>query len=144
MKKEVFSKINFEKYLIQKTIFEINDEYKSTNQQLELDLEINNEIEIDEENSIALIKINCLVFKDSKKNNFPFTLEVSIVGFFEYETKSSIEEIFDLLEINGSSILFPYLRSYITTITSNAGIPPLIIPTLNIVELLKENKKNNL
>lgn len=46
-----------------------------------------------------------------------------------------------MLEINGTAILFPYLRSFITTLTSNAGIPPLVLPTLNIQKIIEEKNK---
>ena len=48
-----------------------------------------------------------------------------------------------MLEVNGTAILFPYLRSIITTITSSMGIQPIILPTMNIVKMIKEKKNKN-
>ncbi|WP_083599506.1 protein-export chaperone SecB [Caloranaerobacter azorensis] len=38
-------------------------------------------------------------------------------------------------------MLFPYLRSLITTITANAGVKPIILPPININALLEEKER---
>ena len=53
-------------------------------------------------------------------------------------------------EINAVSILFPYIRSLITTITANVNIPPVVLPPMNIAGMMgnkneedEDNKKGN-
>ena len=140
MKDNILASINFEKFLIEKSNFKINKNYIPKDEEMELDIKFKNEINIDENNTMALITLSCSVFNKAVERNYPFSLKVTIVGFFEYQANLTDEDILEILEVNGNAILFPYLRSYITTLTSNSGIPPLIIPTINIAKLVKENK----
>jgi preprotein translocase subunit SecB len=136
MKNEfIKSMLTFKKYLIKEAFFEINDDYIK-NKILSLDFDFDFQTDIDTENNIALINLSCKIFNLPKENNYPFSISVKITGFFNFEVdiKDNIEEI---LSLNGISILFPYLRSYITMLTSNAGISPLILPTINVAELIK-------
>ncbi len=56
-------------------------------------------------------------------------LKVILIGQFEIDEKAQ-EKISDYAP-NAVAILFPYLRSTISTITSAAGVPPLILPVMN-------------
>lgn len=52
------------------------------------------------------------------------------------------EEIKALLSVNGTSVLFPYLRATITSITASAGIDPIVLPTFNIHTLLERSSSS--
>lgn len=43
-----------------------------------------------------------------------------------------------IIKINASAIAFPFVRSFITTITANAGYPPVYLPSINFVKLLSQ------
>jgi len=66
-----------------------------------------------------------------------YTLNLSMVGIFNIDdtelSKSS------LLEKNAVAILFPYLRSQITLLTSQPAMSPIILPTININTLFEHN-----
>ena len=47
-----------------------------------------------------------------------------------------------ILERNAIAILFPYIRSYISTITTQLGMAPILLPAMNIVAMLNDQKKN--
>lgn len=80
-----------------------------------------------------------LSFKMDKADN-PFYMYVAITGIFEYKSEDDTKNVGEdnLLKTNAVALLFPYLRSIITVITSQANISPLILPTMNIVEMLKK------
>lgn len=42
---------------------------------------------------------------------------------------------------NAPAIAYPYLRSFVSTIMLNAGYSPLILPSINFVELSKQKQK---
>lgn len=63
-------------------------------------------------------------------DNSPFRLSVEIAGRFASASPWQPE-----WEQNAMAILFPYLRSIVTTISCNTGREPIILPTLNIVSL---------
>src|SRR5690554_5478868 len=65
-------------------------------------------------------------------------------GLFLFENEITIETIPDFFYMNAIAILFPYVRAYLSLVTSQANIRPLILPTLNLSTLsptLKENTR---
>lgn len=68
------------------------------------------------------------------------SISLEYVGLFE--TDAEITEEFQqgkFVTINAPAITFPYLRSFITTFTVNAGLPPVILPTINFQALVDAN-----
>src|SRR5690625_4599788 len=80
-------------------------------------------------------------------------LEVEFYGDFEFrlqdgntdenvssegrdENANERDAVKQLLLANGTAILFPYLRAAISSITMAAGLPPMILPTVNVRHLL--------
>ena len=69
-------------------------------------------------------------------------IEVDIVSFFEFNSQIEKSQLDKLFFMNAPAIIFPYLRSYITTLTVLSGIDPVILPTLNLSALGKELEQN--
>ena len=46
-----------------------------------------------------------------------------------------------MLEKNTLAIMFPYLRSYISIITTQPGMNPIVLPAMNIIALVNDQKK---
>lgn len=63
----------------------------------------------------------------------PFRITVEIAGRFRCDNEWKPE-----LEPNVLAIMFPYLRSIISTITCNSGREPIILPTINIASLFEK------
>lgn len=82
-----------------------------------------------------------LVSVFEKGNKEPF-ISVRCKGFFEFEEVSNLEDIPDYFYRNSIAILFPYVRSYISLVTTQANIPGIILPTLNLSSLEEELRKN--
>lgn len=57
----------------------------------------------------------------------PFELNLHLVGSFGVENENNIEE----LRIKATSILFPYVRTTITNITTNANMPAYYLPLID-------------
>ena len=72
----------------------------------------------------------------------PFYLCVELLGEFEV-VESEIDKVKQFAEINAVSILFPYARALITTITANANIPPVVLPPLNIAGMMEKEYKES-
>jgi len=54
-----------------------------------------------------------------------------------FTTKDNITEDLlksEIIRVNAAAIGFPYLRSFITQLTINAGCAPLILPTINFTQ----------
>lgn len=106
------------------------------------------EIKISFDSSIYEVHTDSLykVTIKSNINNEPdsdFYLNVEMVGYFTYneELKLSSEVKERVIQKNTLAILFPYLRSLITTLSANVGIKPIILPPVNINALLEQRNK---
>lgn len=64
----------------------------------------------------------------SKEAPEQFYIKVKLVGIFNYSEGADK----DLLHLETFKILFPYARALVSTITANAGLPPIILPEINI------------
>lgn len=62
-------------------------------------------------------------------------INVIIEGNFEIIGTVSKENIDSFIKINSTSIMFPFLRSYIASLTSLSGVPPLVLPLFNLAEM---------
>ena len=80
-------------------------------------------------------------------------LGVSLVSESKYDIKAQISGIFSIAEDsvlgrkvlsnNTVAILFPYLRSQLTLLTSQPGFEPVILPVMNINALLGVEDNEN-
>lgn len=138
---KVHSSLKFLNYDVDNIIFEKNKEFDQEKVKIDISLKkdinfMEKENDGSEKYSVSL-EIN--IFEDPIENNFPFSLLIKITGYFNVITKDEkMKE--ELINLNSVSILFPYLRSLVSTITANSNISSLIIPPLNINKLLDENK----
>ena len=71
-----------------------------------------------------------------------FIIEVEAVADYYFDAEIEPNLLSKMFYINAPAILFPYIRAYITTLTTLSGLKPLILPTLNLVSLGEELKKN--
>jgi len=71
-----------------------------------------------------------------------FILELDYVAFFS--TEKSITDDFrksHFPTVNAPAIAYPFMRSLINTITVNSNLNPVIIPTINFQELVRQQHK---
>ena len=68
-------------------------------------------------------------------------VEIEMIGDFKFEEGITDQEKEKFLKINGASILYPYIRAYISTLTSfDKEGQALIVPTINFQNLFEEEK----
>lgn len=58
-------------------------------------------------------------------------VDVKCRGLFKTEQENK-----GLVERNAIAIMFPYIRSYISMITTQPGMTPIVLPAMNIVAML--------
>ncbi len=67
------------------------------------------------------------------------SLSVIAIGVFVFTQAVQDEESRDdMAKINGAAIIFPFIRSQITSLTAQPGMAPIIIPALNITKLIDD------
>lgn len=67
-------------------------------------------------------------------NSYKIELEMN----FLFESDEIIDERFknsSFPKVNAPAIAFPYLRAYISNLTMQSGFTPLLLPSINFVEL---------
>lgn len=73
-----------------------------------------------------------LVDKDAMKK-----IAVTVIGYFEINID---ENIIDVLYVNGTAILYPYLRSIVSIVSAIDSSEAMLLPTINVLELLDKSQ----
>lgn len=80
------------------------------------------------------------VFSKEKEMN-PF-ISIQCKGLFKFDNVSKLEDIPDFFYRNSIAILFPYIRAYVSLVTTQANVPGIILPTLNLSNLEDTLRQN--
>lgn len=83
------------------------------------------------EDQLFRVRLGVVLNEDGK-----YRIEVEISGLFRLSEDSVLGK--KILENNTVAILFPYLRSQLTLLSSQPDFEPIILPALNINALLNE------
>ena len=127
------SALIFEKYVVNKVTF-VRNENCDLEQKINIQFSISKNVK-KSENKME-ITLTTRVFENAKKNNYPFEMEVQLTGFFTIENENKIN-----FEPNAIAILYPYIRSIVSTYTAQANIMPLILPVINVNKFIEDNEK---
>jgi preprotein translocase subunit SecB len=76
--------------------------------------------------------------------NKVFDIEIQSVANFDFSSEIESKKLNSFFYVNAPAILFPYIRAYISTLTTLSGLKPLILPTLNLSNLGKELEDNTI
>lgn len=129
------SVLKFKNYFIDEIVFKKNKDFVSNSIALDFSLEANREINDDELYCELVINI----FQD--KDDSPFNLQIKMVGIFDVsDVDLESPKGQDIATKSTIAILFPYLRSAVSKIVSEANLPPLILPAINVVDYIEKNK----
>lgn len=63
--------------------------------------------------------------------NDEVSIYVKANGYFTMETEDK-KALDKFMAFNAPAILFPYVRAYVSSMTSQAGMRPIMLPTLNL------------
>lgn len=130
------SKLVFNKYIVNKVIFNNNINY-DIEQKAKINFNINKNVKKD--NDSMEIELTTKIFEDAIANNYPFEMEIVITGYFTIENN---EDKIDF-EPNAIAILYPYIRAIVSTYTAAANVNSLLLPTINVNKLIEsQNKKD--
>ena len=98
-----------------------------------IDAEFNyNSTVFEEESLIQIILQMKLVRSD-------FEMDVVLVGQFEY-SENPVVPIDVFKKLNGVSMMFPYMRQYVTTLSVLGGLKPLLLPPINFEKMVYKPK----
>lgn len=115
----------FSKYDFRMSREDNNSEYNTS---------FNVEYAINEHDS-SIIKVTIDTSISNSTNSISLTLQT--IAIFKIE-KNDIEEASyeQIMKQNTVAIIFPFIRSQISLLTTQPGMPPIILPPMNIAALL--------
>lgn len=133
--------IDFLEVRIVNTIFEINDNYESPDDhKINYDMKFVPEFLINRnDEKDGLVSLKATFFdEDFQEKNKPFFLKLEVRGHFVSKDEKPLSDY----SINCLNIMVPYIRSYVTTFTSLAGMEPVNFPPINIYDMFEETENN--
>ena len=74
----------------------------------------------------------------TKKDEYNFVVRAS--GYFQIS--EAVEDSDILIQQNAIAIVFPYIRSQISLLTAQPEVDPVILPPMNIAQMVKESIEN--
>ena len=82
-----------------------------------------------------VVKVEC-------KENQTEVVNVNCRAEFIFSEHMKLEDIPSFFYPNSLAIVFPYVRAFVSTITLQANVHPIILPTLNLMGLTEELRSN--
>ena len=98
--------------------------------------EVTIETEISNPNNNLINVLETVTVKQKCNEQEQVSIRVKMVGVFECDDIADYEEFG---KIQGASIIFPYIREHLTSLSLKAGIPAIILPPVDFKNSVKNN-----
>lgn len=111
---------------------------KDTEESEDLEIKIGFETEFSENDDKEFVLLFNMLIQNKEKS---LVIDTSVACTFK--TSDTITDKFknsDWTKINAPAIAFPYIRSFISTVSINAGYHPIILPSFNFTKMKKEEE----
>jgi len=133
--------ILFNKIFLSKCNFKKNSmNSKMKEAKLKFDFRINNRM--NNEKTKLLVEFETMIGKDEEQS--PIYLDVIVAGEFSINETEKNLDLEEFSKFNAPAIIFPYVREFISDLTTRAGFnPPIILPPMNIINMIKNIKNTN-
>jgi len=123
----------FNNFIIQKSYFELNQKEDIG----ELSVGFNSEGKLDFDKGRFNLELGIFI-SDSAET---LKIEIESIGYFNFKNLDR-DSLPNFPYVNAPAILFPYLRAYISSLTTLSGIRPVVLPTLNLTSLREDLESN--
>jgi preprotein translocase subunit SecB len=84
------------------------------------------------------LKLGTSIINDSSLLN----IEIEAIANFKIHGENSDKMLNNFFYLNAPAILFPYIRAYVSSLTTLSGISSVNLPTLNLSNLAAELEQN--
>lgn len=121
------AKFRFSGYQILKSNIEIKDPNNISDN---LDIKFKRSSGVNEIDNKYKLDID-IIIQDENNN---LIVEATCNGFFEFDKNITDKEKNVFFNTSAPAILFPYIRAYISTLTTLSGMRPIILPTINLTQ----------
>lgn len=126
--------IQFQDFKVTESIIKYRESGK-----FDINIEFNPKAVVYESETKFVLDLDVQIIEENEK----FLINLATVSTFTYDKSIPLENyINSLFIINAPAIVFPYLRAFISTLTLQSGMPPLVLPTLNLTGIGENLKRN--
>lgn len=127
--------LQFLGYRVDTMQFKSKPDYTPSSEPIELNPTFNRTIQQVNDN-----EYNVTIGVELKQSTLPFDAELSLTGRFKYEGNMDVQK---MLKINAVAILYPYVRSTLSLMTTLAAVPPVIVPTINLAKMFEREEQQH-
>ncbi len=117
----------------------VNESFSFPDNQIPLIINSNINLQLNESEKTAIIKLTLNVFDEKEISKYPFFLTMTNIGIFKWDENIDKKILDVLLKSNAPAILLSYLRPLVTQFTSFSNFPPLILPLIDFSVEKAEN-----
>ena len=83
-------------------------------------------------------------FNAKTENTDKSVVKVLCKASFKFQNITKLEDIPDYFYPNSIAIVFPYVRALVSTLTLQANVKPILLPTMNLSSLKDDLKANTI
>ncbi|WP_311468780.1 protein-export chaperone SecB [uncultured Abiotrophia sp.] len=128
--------LQFKDYIVHKAIYVLNPNFELKSDKISIDYDIHATIEYDDDDNYVVLSAQVGDIEDASS---PFYCEVEIRGIFGYDGNDESRESF--FKVNATAVLFPYVRSLVSDLTSRSNLfPTYHLPLINIAKYINDKK----
>lgn len=128
------AKFRFKQYQIVKSNIEIKNPSTISDR---LEISINKSEAINQDEHKYRLTFGVSVSDENKS----LLIDILCHGFFDFEEDITDDEKKVFFNTSAPAILFPYIRAYISTLTTLSGVRGIILPTINLTAGAIPNSK---
>jgi Preprotein translocase subunit SecB. len=128
----------FDNYYFTKASIQFSTKFEDN---LNLNITFKPKGEFCKDNSLFKLYLSVIISYNTE-NSENKIIEVDCYSEFVFSEKIKLSEIPYFFYPNSIAILFPYIRAFVSTLTLQANINPIVLPTMNLTSL-QEDLKNN-
>ena len=83
-------------------------------------------------------------FNAKPENTENSVVKVVCKATFKFQNVKTLEDIPDYFYPNSIAIIYPYVRALVSTLTLQANVKPILLPTMNLSSLKDDLKANTI
>lgn len=127
MEKQI--KMKLLRYTVDKMSFMLNKSFQpEKGQKIQIKPIFNREItKINEQRFVVTLSLSL----SNLEQEIPFYLDVQVSGIFDADNWQASDSNKFVIK-SATDVIYPYLRSIVTTLTAQAHVPPYILPMANV------------
>lgn len=122
------SNFQFQNPYLEKLVFEVNENYESENEEVEMKNAFRTQIHRRKNENNA--KVILTLESNVEKQDAPFSISISVASEFSWEEMDEVS-VDSLLKVNAPALLLGYMRPIVANVTNSSKFPVYNLPFIN-------------